>query len=681
MSHPIQAPPTGPAALQAPLDSFREIDLTRRYPPSLQLEYVQLLHREGIFSPHQDLFKSFGFLDESSTSCRECSPVANLRLDLQQTLNGSIPGGTSLPFRVVNSSLRTAGDVAETDAFSAAQEHVSSGSMAGTSELMATCRPDTLTDRGRMGMRTLGHQLRNLYADRRLRFLPERHELGSLSVRSLSDPKAIESAVHLLQGLYPSELGATRRRAAPEAVLQPIGPPTDRPLVDIVIRDPVDETLVPEMAGCRALRAGFAEAVARVDALYAEENAFLTERVGPFLRAPDTPVVPASKAAPGAVTVTELFQGLASGHAHELLPRELRPRPSSHLSTGAGFENDDRVVDRRGKKTGAFRRGKQGPPLGETFARLENYATEASLAGVLARDASLAGLAAGPLLGDLLDDVGRVLDSREAALQAARQAGRLPVDGAGSVAVAGAAVVPGFSFTPLEEGAQYRGSVTASSAPAALARSGVTAPTHSTPMLSLYSGTEDSLVALLAALGGYDALRGPGGAPARDLPEQLAATREQPFATSPVADRPDFGAFVTFEVLRERQVTPPARLGQLASSRASDPSRVSGTGAAPLLEGSAAAAAAALAAEAAASASGNKHSADEKTTRFVRMLYNNTPIAIPACAEAARLHGFTDSISEFHPGTGLGGDPTLCPLDRFREIVTEVAAADRAKLC
>lgn len=235
-----------------PRPPYSDAELAELYPPSLQLQLVQILLRHGERTPVTPRFQDTTGLPAFWPYCAAARHLRSAVLDPDSGKFSSLEWQRRL------------------EAFGHRDAPVVAAGPRG--ELDAICDMGMLTDRGRETTTALGRRLRTLYVDR-LGFLPPSltpSAAGSLYLRATPIPRALESMQQALHGLYPAH---TRD--------------ADLPPLTILARAPGDETLFPNDSNCRRfaqLSRAFAQRAAdRWNDT--EDMAYLTRKLGRYFPA------------------------------------------------------------------------------------------------------------------------------------------------------------------------------------------------------------------------------------------------------------------------------------------------------------------------------------------------------------------------------------------------------------
>ncbi|KAK4550434.1 hypothetical protein LTR36_000012 [Oleoguttula mirabilis] len=231
-----------------PRSPYSDAELAALYPPTLELQRVQILLRHGERTPVNARFKNTGL----PVHWPYCEAARNFRYVI-------LSADRSWDTLHWKRRLETFGP---NDAPALA---------AGPNgEVDSVCQPGELTDRGRETTLALGQRTRNLYVDQ-LGFLPASLDAASshtIYLRSTPIQRALESTQQAFTGLYPP---ASR---APD-----LQPPS------IVTRSFQDETLYPNEGACKRfaqLSAAFAERTAELwnDS---PELAYVNKKIGKWM--------------------------------------------------------------------------------------------------------------------------------------------------------------------------------------------------------------------------------------------------------------------------------------------------------------------------------------------------------------------------------------------------------------
>lgn len=197
-----------------PRPPYTREELTKLYPPNLELRLVQILLRHGERAPVSARFQSAGL----APYWPYCNAAKRLR-----------------------SVAYTPQDVSEWDSLQWRRRLERFGPDDGpmvasgpNGEVDGICQLGELTDEGRQTTYDLGRRLRSLYVNQ-LGFMPRLiADADMIYLRATPMPRALESVQQTFWGMYP----LTARTAS-------FPPPT------IVTRTPADETLFPNEGNCR----------------------------------------------------------------------------------------------------------------------------------------------------------------------------------------------------------------------------------------------------------------------------------------------------------------------------------------------------------------------------------------------------------------------------------------------
>ncbi|KAI0902468.1 phosphoglycerate mutase-like protein [Annulohypoxylon nitens] len=230
-----------------PRPRYTDDELKALYPPTLELQLVQILLRHGERSPVSARFQNAGL----PAFWPYCAAVRQLK---SAVLDHSTAQFTTLEWK------------RRLETFGPSDEPILAAGPAG--ELDGVCEMGMLTDKGRETTFELGTRLRELYVER-LRFLPQvLKDAEGMYLRATPIPRALDSVQEVFTGLYPSH-----KRAQPF------------PTPAILTRAPGDETLFPNDSNCRrfaALSRAFAQRAAdRWNGT--EEMAYLTKLWGKWM--------------------------------------------------------------------------------------------------------------------------------------------------------------------------------------------------------------------------------------------------------------------------------------------------------------------------------------------------------------------------------------------------------------
>ncbi|KAI1457237.1 phosphoglycerate mutase-like protein [Annulohypoxylon moriforme] len=230
-----------------PRPPYTDDELKTLYPPTLELQLVQVLLRHGERSPVSARFQNAG-LPAFWPYCSAVRQMKSAVLDRHHNQFSTMEWKRRL------------------ETFGPSDEPVLAAGPAG--ELDGVCEMGMLTDKGRETTFDLGTRLRELYVDR-LRFLPPvLLDAEGMYLRATPIPRALDSVQETFTGLYPAH---TRAPAFPAPA--------------ILTRAPGDETLFPNDSNCRrfaALSRAFAQRAAdRWNGT--EEMAYLTRLWGKWM--------------------------------------------------------------------------------------------------------------------------------------------------------------------------------------------------------------------------------------------------------------------------------------------------------------------------------------------------------------------------------------------------------------
>ncbi|KAL5598883.1 hypothetical protein BROUX41_003796 [Berkeleyomyces rouxiae] len=202
-----------------PPTPYSPTELARLYPSSLALQQVHIFLRHGERTPIKPRFAHLNH-PPLWPYCRYARTMRAL-ISLPAPAADSIPPPPAELLWQRNLQTLSAAD-------GTAQPHPAGPDL---------CAPGTLTDAGRASTHALGAHLRQLYVTS-LGFLPPKlSQSTDLALRSTGVPRALESLLHAVAGLYPAAA-----RAA------------DLPPFAVTQTAPADETLVPNTAACARLR-------------------------------------------------------------------------------------------------------------------------------------------------------------------------------------------------------------------------------------------------------------------------------------------------------------------------------------------------------------------------------------------------------------------------------------------
>lgn len=280
-----------------PRPPYSEAELATLYPPALRLELVQVLLRHGERTPVTPRFANTGL----SPFWPYCHSLRHLRSTVLDPLgsgsaDGDLDRGSAPRFSPLAWKRRL-------EALGPDDSPVLAAGPGG--QVDGVCDPGMLTDRGRETTLALGRRLRGLYVDR-LGFLPARlASPESLYLRATPIPRALESLLQTLQGLYP-----------PEARAASAASPT------IVSRALADETLFPNDGGCRRF-AALSRAFARRCAERwneSDEMAYVDRKIGRWMPPGSTRVAVDSH--PRLIGIFDSINATDAHGAETRLPRE-----------------------------------------------------------------------------------------------------------------------------------------------------------------------------------------------------------------------------------------------------------------------------------------------------------------------------------------------------------------------
>ncbi|KAH9832414.1 putative histidine acid phosphatase family protein [Teratosphaeria destructans] len=229
-----------------PRPEYSDEELAILYPPSLQLQQVQLILRHGERTPVNARFKNAGL----HADWPYCEAARNFR----DVILSADRSWDTLRWR------------RRLETFGAGDNPVLS--MGPQGQIDAVCQPGELTDLGRQTTLALGERTRRLYVDQ-LGFLPKTLESGgTVHLRATPIQRALESVQQAFTCLYPSSARAPNFQ-----------PP------DIVTRSFQDETLFPNEGGCKRfaeLSAAFADRAAKLWNK-SPEMAYINKRIGKWM--------------------------------------------------------------------------------------------------------------------------------------------------------------------------------------------------------------------------------------------------------------------------------------------------------------------------------------------------------------------------------------------------------------
>lgn len=231
-----------------PRPPYSPAELSTLYPPTLELQQVQILLRHGERTPVGTRFQNTG-LAPYWPYCAAANRLKNVILNSDGTWD----------YLTWKRQLETLGP---NDA-----PTLSTGTRG---EVDAICEPGELTDKGRETTLALGERIRNLYINQ-LHFLPSTLSSSNdadISLRATPIQRALESVQQTYSGLYPP----TYRAAA-------LGPKR------ITRRSIQDETLFPNESACprfRELAKAFAARTAEVWN-HSPEMEFLNKKIGGYM--------------------------------------------------------------------------------------------------------------------------------------------------------------------------------------------------------------------------------------------------------------------------------------------------------------------------------------------------------------------------------------------------------------
>ncbi|EAA28115.2 hypothetical protein GE21DRAFT_4087 [Neurospora crassa] len=230
-----------------PRPPYTDDELKKLYPPSLQLQQVQILMRHGERTPVTARFQNAGL----KPFWPYCASVRQLRSIMLDYNGENSPKDLAMPTTTGKPSFHTVEWKRRLETFGHKDEPVVAKGPGH--EIDDICDFGALTDLGRQSTSRLGMRLRKLYVDR-LGFLPETiSSTDDFYLRSTNVPRALESMHQAFQALYPP----STREADPETGKFPV--PT------VLTRGPGDETLYPNDGNCRrfaALSRAFAQRAA-----------------------------------------------------------------------------------------------------------------------------------------------------------------------------------------------------------------------------------------------------------------------------------------------------------------------------------------------------------------------------------------------------------------------------------
>ena len=218
-----------------PRPPYSPAELAALYPPSLQLQLVQVLLRHGERTPVSPRFVNAG-VPPFWPYCTAMRHLKSAVLDPYQ------PGQQQQQRR----HFSTLEWKRRLEAFGPNDIPVVAAGPRG--EVDDVCDMGMLTDRGRETTYDLGRRLRTLYVDQLAYLPPAIADADAIYLRTTPIPRALESLKQTFQGLYPPD---TRAPGFPA--------PT------IISRSPADETLFPNDSNCRrfaALARAFAQRAA-----------------------------------------------------------------------------------------------------------------------------------------------------------------------------------------------------------------------------------------------------------------------------------------------------------------------------------------------------------------------------------------------------------------------------------
>jgi acid phosphatase len=212
-----------------PRAPYTDSELSKLYPPGLELQLVQILLRHGERTPVSARFQNAGL----PAFWPYCAAVRELKSAVLE-----------------NSHFTTLEWKRRLETFGPNDEPVLATGPAG--QIDDVCDLGSLTDKGRQTTYDLGNRLRHLYVDQ-LKFLPASiTSTDFLYLRSTPVPRALESLHQTFSALYPPPT----RLPGKDGVFYP---PT------ILTRAHGDETLYPNDGNCRrfaALSRAFAQRTA-----------------------------------------------------------------------------------------------------------------------------------------------------------------------------------------------------------------------------------------------------------------------------------------------------------------------------------------------------------------------------------------------------------------------------------
>ncbi|KAG9253943.1 histidine acid phosphatase [Emericellopsis atlantica] len=244
-----------------PRAPYTDAELAALYPPSLQLQNVQILLRHGERTPVTPRFQEHGL----PAFWPYCKAVRHLRSAVMD-VDPDAPADAQFSTLAWKRRLETMGHK-DAPVIAAGKQ----------GELDDICDMGMLTDKGRATTTHLGRRLRALYVDR-LGFLApslDADNVDTLYLRATPIQRALESMQQTLHGLYPP---ATRAPGLPP--------------VNVLARAIGDETLFPNEGNCRrfaVLARAFAQRAAERwnDS---PEMDYLTRQLGRYLPDPSARV-------------------------------------------------------------------------------------------------------------------------------------------------------------------------------------------------------------------------------------------------------------------------------------------------------------------------------------------------------------------------------------------------------
>lgn len=267
-----------------PRGPYSDTELQSLYPPSLQLQQVQILLRHGERTPVKTRFANAGV----PVYWPYCSVMRQMRSAMLNPQKGSV---STMEWR---RQLETFGK----------DDTITAAAGAG-GELDALCDLGMLTDRGRETTLQLGTRFRKLYIDQ-LGFLPATMDSNDLLyLRATPIPRALESLQQAFQGLYPIQ---TR---APQL-----------PLPTIYSRSFDNETLFPNETACRRFGMLAREFAQRAADTWNDSNdiKYLNEKLGKWMPANSPTIAVDSK--PRLVGIIDSINSTAAHGPQTRLPKE-----------------------------------------------------------------------------------------------------------------------------------------------------------------------------------------------------------------------------------------------------------------------------------------------------------------------------------------------------------------------